>query len=128
MVAVLLLGNREFRLRRLIHNAYLHAINHAEHYILIEHAYFIPDIDIRCAMAQAVRRGVKVTVVLTRDSDVRAAAYASRSLYSSLLSMGGLLLLHLDVQRHAGMRGEQLVERRDADAAAAPRMARRRRS
>jgi cardiolipin synthase len=87
-VAVQLLGNREFKLRRLIHNAYLHAINRAQHYILIENAYFIPDKKIRRALALAVRRGVKVAVLLSRDSDRRVVAYASRSLYSGLLSSG----------------------------------------
>jgi cardiolipin synthase len=87
-VAVQLLGNREFKLRKRIHNAYLHAINHAKHYILIENAYFIPDIDIRLALGRAVRRGVQVAVVLTRDSDVPLVAYASRHLYTGLLKAG----------------------------------------
>jgi cardiolipin synthase A/B len=87
-IAVQLLGNREFRLRKRIHNAYLHAINRAAHYILIENAYFIPDMDIRHALGRAVRRGVQVAVVLARDSDVPLAAYASRYLYTGLLKAG----------------------------------------
>ncbi len=87
-IAVQLLGNREFKLRKRIHNAYLHAIDHANHYILIENAYFIPTIDIRLALSRAVRRGVRVAVILARDSDVPLAAYASRHLYTGLLKAG----------------------------------------
>ena len=87
-IAVQLLGNREFKLRKRIHNAYLHAINHANHYILIENAYFIPAIEIRLALSRAVQRGVQVAVVLARDSDVPLAGYASRYLYTGLLKAG----------------------------------------
>ncbi|MDO8303219.1 MAG: phosphatidylserine/phosphatidylglycerophosphate/cardiolipin synthase family protein [Sedimentisphaerales bacterium] len=87
-IAVQLLGNREFKLRKRIQNAYLHAINHANHYIFIENAYFIPAFEIRLALSKAVRRGVQVAVVLARDSDAPLAAYASRHLYMGLLKAG----------------------------------------
>jgi len=53
--------------------------DHANHYILIENAYFIPTIDIRLALSRALSRGVRVAVILARDSDVPLAAYASRT-------------------------------------------------
>ena len=87
-LAVQIIGNREFRHRRLIHNAYLFAINRAQNYILIENAYFLPDIDIRHALARAVKRGVTVAVVLTRESDVKIISLATRHLYCSLLENG----------------------------------------
>jgi cardiolipin synthase len=87
-VAVHVVSNQEFRLRRRIRRAYLHAIHHAEHYILIENAYFIPDRGIRRALYRAVARGVQVAVAVARYSDVEIAAKASRALYSELLSSG----------------------------------------
>jgi cardiolipin synthase len=87
-VAVQIIGNEEFRFRRRIRRAYLHAIKRARRYILIENAYFIPDRGMRRALTRAVRRGVFVAVAVARHSDVAAAAYASRSLYSELLERG----------------------------------------
>jgi cardiolipin synthase len=87
-VAVRIIGNREFRCRHDIRRAYLHAIQNARSYILIENAYFIPDRGVRRALAHAAARHVLVAVVLSRNSDVPAAAYASRSLYSELLAAG----------------------------------------
>lgn len=87
-VAVDILGNEEFRYRRRIHRAHLHAIRSARDYILIENAYFIPDRDVRRALAAAVKRGVAVAVVVSRHSDVATAAYATRSLYGELLASG----------------------------------------
>jgi len=87
-VAVRIIGNREFRHRQDIRRAYLHAIQNAQRYILIENAYFIPDRGVRRALARAAARHVLVAVVLARDSDVTTAAYASRSLYSELLASG----------------------------------------
>jgi cardiolipin synthase len=87
-VAVQVVGNEEFRHRRAIHRAYLHAIAHARRYILIENAYFIPDAAIRRALARAVARGVQVAVAVPRTSDVPIVAYASRHLYAALLRRG----------------------------------------
>ena len=87
-VAVRIIGNREFRRRQDIRRAYLHAIQNAQRYILIENAYFIPDRGVRRALARAAARRVLVAIVLARNSDVTTAAYASRSLYSDLLASG----------------------------------------
>ncbi|MGO8703039.1 MAG: DUF2062 domain-containing protein [Candidatus Brocadiia bacterium] len=87
-VAVQIVGNWEFRHRQDIRRAYLHAFHNAQRYILIENAYFIPDRGVRRALAHAAGRGVVVAVILSKNSDVTTAAYASRSLYSELLASG----------------------------------------
>lgn len=87
-VAVQIVGNREFRGRRRIHQAYLHAIRRARRYILIENAYFIPDGHIRRALGNAAARGVVVAVVVARNSDVPITACAARFLYAGLLESG----------------------------------------
>jgi cardiolipin synthase len=99
--AVHVVANKEFRQRRLIHNSYLYAINRAKYYILIENAYFIPDADIRNALARAVKRGVSVAVVLARKSDAQIVAMASRFLYKDLLDSGVRIYELPDRMMHA---------------------------
>jgi cardiolipin synthase len=87
-IAVQLIGNREVHRRKSIRSAYIHAINRAQRYVLIENAYFIPDRYIRDVLAKAVLRGVQVSVVVARNTDVPIAGYASRAMYSQLLKSG----------------------------------------
>ena len=87
-VPVKVLGNEEFRYRRRIRLAYLHAIDAAQRYVLIENAYFIPTGKVRRALVRAARRGVVVAVVVTGHSDVPVTTYAMRHLYRELLEGG----------------------------------------
>jgi len=87
-VQVQILSNKEFFQRVRLRRAYLQAIRNARHYILIENAYFIPDRGIRRALYRAARRGVVVGVIIAKESDVKAAAMASRALYAELLFNG----------------------------------------
>lgn len=87
-VLVRVLGNVTTRTRFRIRRAYLEALGRAARYALIENAYFIPSHVVLRALARAVRRGVDVRVLLARESDVPAAAWASRRLYRRLLADG----------------------------------------
>jgi len=100
-IPVQVIGNKEFRNRRRIHRAYIHAINQAKRYVLIENGYFIPDHHIRKALAQAVQRGVVVAVVVAKHSDVRAVSLASRFLYRTLLESGVRIYEWPGVMMHA---------------------------
>jgi cardiolipin synthase len=100
-VAVEVVSNQEFRHRRRIRRAYLHAIRNAQRYILIENAYFIPDRGIRRALLKAVQRGVKVAVAVARHNDVAVAAMASRALYGELLAGGVRLFEWPETMLHA---------------------------
>jgi cardiolipin synthase len=82
------LGNEELRRRSAIRRAYLHAMKRARHTISILNAYFIPDRGLRRAMANAVKRGVEVKVMVPGRSDVPPAQHAGRYLFSSLLEAG----------------------------------------
>ncbi len=83
-----ILSNHELLMRMRIKRAYLCAFRAARRYILIENAFFIPDRDVLRALYKAVRRGVKVGVVVAMKHDIRVAAMASRALYDELLSHG----------------------------------------
>jgi cardiolipin synthase len=85
---VQILSNEGRRRRTPIRRAYLHAIRRARSSIAIENAYFIPDLGLRRALANAVKRGVQVRVIVPGRSDVPAVAWASRRLYAGLLRAG----------------------------------------
>lgn len=76
------------RFRQCIADAYLQAIQQAEHEILLAHAYFLPAFRLRHALREAARRGVRVTILLQGSSDHRLLQYATRALYGLLLAEG----------------------------------------
>lgn len=85
---VVVLSNDLFAERRHIHSSYVGAISMAAHDIIISNSYFIPSGRVRRALIKAVRRGVRVRVMVPRNSDVIMAQYASRALYERLLAAG----------------------------------------
>jgi len=100
-VAVEVISNREFRMRRRIRAAYLHAIRRAQRYILIETGFFLPDRGIRRALRNAVKRGVVVAVGVSRVTDPKISAWAGRALYSELLPAGVRIFEWPDEMLHA---------------------------
>jgi cardiolipin synthase len=74
--------------RTSIRDAYFSAIRDAERCIRIANAYFLPDRGLRKALKRACERGVRVQVIVPRDSDVRAVFHASRYYYDELLAAG----------------------------------------
>ena len=69
-------------------NVYRTAIRAARERIVIANAYFLPDRGIRKALMEQARRGVRVQVIVPKDSDVRIVRDASHSYYSELLAAG----------------------------------------
>jgi cardiolipin synthase len=64
-----------------IWKSYFNMFNHATESIVIVCSYFVPGWVYRKAIVKAVKRGVKVKVVLAGRSDVMLAKYAERYLY-----------------------------------------------
>jgi len=85
---VQIVGSREIRNRKAIKKAYINAIKNAKQSIYLTNAYFIPDRGILRAIWNACKRGVEIVLILPGISDVKVVQYASRSLYSRLLSQG----------------------------------------
>ncbi len=77
-----------FRHRRDIEEAYLAAIAEAREDILIANAYFLPGRRFRRALRDAVRRGVRVTILLQGRIEYRLLHYATQALYGKLLGDG----------------------------------------
>jgi len=76
------------RHRRDIEEAYLDAIGAARQEVLIANAYFLPGRRFRHALAEAVRRGVRVTVLLQGRVEYRLLYHATQALYGALLGGG----------------------------------------
>ncbi|MCB9707869.1 MAG: cardiolipin synthase [Myxococcales bacterium] len=86
--SVAVLANRHRGHKGAIRRAYLNKIRSAKTFIYISNSYFIPDRHICRALAQAVRRGVDVRVLVPAVSDVPAVYYASRRMFGWLLNHG----------------------------------------
>jgi len=82
------LGNEEIRRRRAIRRTYLHAMRRARQTIRIMNAYFIPDRGIRRVLANAVKRGVEVLVVVPAKGDLRSVQFAGQHTFGTLLRAG----------------------------------------
>lgn len=82
------LANFGRRDRAFVRRAYLLAFLAAEKTIRIMNAYFVPDRVLLRALARAVKRGVKVEVIVAAATDIKSVFFATRSLYSKMLKSG----------------------------------------
>jgi cardiolipin synthase len=85
---VAVISNHRRSFRRAIEDTYLERIRRAREHIYITNSYFLPRRAVRRALADAVRRGVRVRVLVPGDSDVPAVTHATRYLYDWLLEQG----------------------------------------
>ena len=76
------------RHRRDIEDAYLQAIEQAKFEIILANAYFFPGLNLRHALLDAARRGVRVILLLQGKVEYRLLHYASHALYGSFLDAG----------------------------------------
>ena len=77
-----------FRHRHDIEEMYLHAITNARSEIIIANSYFLPGINLRHALSDAARRGLRVVLLLQGKIEYRLQHYATLALYGSLLDAG----------------------------------------
>ena len=87
MQAAFLVRNN-IRHRRDIEEAYLQAIEQAQREIILANAYFLPGLNFRHALVDAVGRGVRVALLLQGERDHPLFHYASHALYGSFLAAG----------------------------------------
>jgi cardiolipin synthase len=74
------------RRKRQIYASYLEMIRNSKTEIIIMSAYFLPGRNFRKYLAAAIKRGVKVTVILTGATDVFLMKYAERFMYRWLFN------------------------------------------
>ena len=78
----------QWRVRRSIHREYIVRIAHAKERVDIANSYFVPDRRVRSALFRAVRRGVRVRVLVPSKSDVPIVQFAVEALFDTLLRHG----------------------------------------
>lgn len=71
-----------------IYKTYISAFAHADNFIHVTTAYFVPDRQVVQAMVDAARRGVDVRIIFPSLSDVGVILHAGRSYYDELLAAG----------------------------------------
>jgi cardiolipin synthase len=76
------------RTPRSIHREYVLRIGRATRRVDVANSYFVPDWRVRRALFAAVRRGVRVRVLVPAKSDVRVVQFAGEALYDGLLRNG----------------------------------------
>jgi cardiolipin synthase len=97
----LAIGNEDLTRRASIRRAYLYAMRRAKKMISLENAYFIPDRGIRRVLANAVKRGVSVRVIVPGNSDLKSAQYAGQWLFAKLLKAGVKIFVWPERMMHA---------------------------
>lgn len=98
---VRMIDNSIKRQRRPIRRAYLAVIHAAQRQVLLKNAYFLPDRDLRRAIARAVARGVEVAVIVPGNSDVRLVEWAGHYVHRRLAAAGAHILRWPSVMMHA---------------------------
>ena len=84
-----------------IHDAFFIAINQANDRLMIATPYFIPTQALLTSLRTAAGRGVKVSIVVPRLTDVRIVKWASRSFYSQLVDVGVRIFEYSGAMLHA---------------------------
>lgn len=78
-----------------------YSIDHAQTRMLLTTTYFIPSRSLIEKLETAVRRGVKVRLLIPGKSDISAASYAGRAFCSRLLKSGIEIYTYLGEMLHA---------------------------
>lgn len=73
------------RRKRQIWKSYFELLNQSAEHVTIMCSYFLPGLIFRRQMAKAVKRGVRMQIIMAGQSDVMVAKYAERYLYKWLL-------------------------------------------
>jgi cardiolipin synthase len=87
--------------RSVIRRHYLHAILAARKTIFIANAYFVPDRGLIRALKRAAARGVRVSILAPRVSDVPLVQWATEHLFDRLLRHGVEVYLWPETHMHA---------------------------
>ncbi len=88
------------RYRHSIEQVYLHFIHQAQHDIIIANAYFLPGRRLRHALMAAVKRGVRVRLLLQGRVEYRLQSHATRWIYDQFLNAGVEILEYMPSHLH----------------------------
>jgi cardiolipin synthase len=100
-VSVIPILTSSARGRKKLRKLFFYSISNAKNTILLTNAYFSPSKRMLTVMEDAVRRGVKIKLLLPGKSDFLPVFYASRGLYDKLLSIGAEIYVYQERILHA---------------------------
>lgn len=86
--ALAIVGNDFALNEKAIRRAYVDAFGRAKSRIFLTQAYFLPPHKVLRTLYKAVRRGVRVAVIVAATTDVRLVLWGARGLYPKLLKNG----------------------------------------
>jgi cardiolipin synthase len=98
---VWVIANRRKPSRRAIRATYLRWIHQAKRAIDVVNAYFVPDLATRRALLGAVRRGVRVRIVVPQDGDVPLVQWALEATMERLIKRGVEAYAYRDAVLHS---------------------------
>lgn len=87
--------------RRRLRRLFYYSLNHAKNNINLTTAYFIPSVRMIDTLISAVKRGVRVRLLVPGKSDVPIASYAGRAFFTTLLNSGVEIYTYLGQILHA---------------------------
>jgi cardiolipin synthase len=87
--------------RRSMRRLLYYSINHSQKSIMLTTAYFTPSRRMLETLENAIRRGVRVRLLIPGKSDVPAASYAGRAFFSRLLKAGVEIFTYMGEILHA---------------------------
>lgn len=87
--------------RRKLRRLFYYSINHAQNDINLTTAYFIPSTRMIETLIQAVKRGVRVRLLVPGKSDVPIVSYAGKVYFAKLLDAGVEIYTYLGQILHA---------------------------
>lgn len=86
--ALAIIGNDFAQDQKAIRKAYLDGIGRAKQRVFLTQAYFLPPGRLLKTLYKAVRRGVRVAVIVAATTDVKLLLWGARGLYPKLLKRG----------------------------------------
>lgn len=86
--ALAIVGNDFALHQKAIRKAYTDAIGRAKSRVFLTHAYFLPPRRLLRTITKAVRRGVRVALIVAATTDVKLVLWGARGLYPRLLKSG----------------------------------------
>lgn len=98
-----ILYSQEGRTRRAIEEELMQAIRRAKGELLLTTPYYIPTPPLRRALIEALRRGVRVELMVPSRADLRIAARAAERYYGELLEHGAKIWLYENGFLHTKM-------------------------
>ncbi len=100
-VSILVVGSRGWKSRRIMRDLFVSELDAAQHSVELTMPYFMPTRKIRKALLNAAKRGVRIDLLVPRDSDITIADMTRDGIYPQLQEAGIVIWEYLGPILHA---------------------------